>query len=391
MNIERALNILKENGILVEKMSDEEKAAKRKARRDAKKAEEARMKDPTYAIGKYIERDTEGTCAYLTLSEVQQLTDDYDVQFKQDDYGTLYIEYKGVKIAERDYRSNKREGWVVPDAYTFKIEHYDDRARIISREWNTEDGDNNMTDVTDPELNYKDLYRWLSRTIPRIDQLIEEMNRKSTDDDPYLSPSEVREWDRDELEEFGEKLKAYARDLGFIIEKERNGFDMIYDVRGLYRSSVMSYSIYSDRFGCFWNHPHWAGLGKFGQTYTSQLSISIINLPYLKKFIKEYKEFLDKYFEILPFSQIKPSDDVLLFISGYRPISAIAIKRTKIADVRDNPLVNLEDDLQPDLSGYSDDDDCLIVRLTRVGSANGKLVVVGNQDCIEFKNTVKFD
>jgi hypothetical protein len=155
----------------------------------------------------------------------------------------LYIEYKGVKIAERDYRSNKREGWVVPDAYTFEIGHYDDRARIRSREWNTEDGNNNMTDVTDPELNYEDLYRWLSRTIPRIDQLIEEMNRKSTDDDPYLSPSEVREWDRDELEEFGEKLKAYARDLGFIIEKERNGFDMIYDVGGLYRSSVMSYSI----------------------------------------------------------------------------------------------------------------------------------------------------
>ena len=390
MNSERAFRILKEHGILVEKMSEEEKATKRKARREEKRAEEARMKDPTYAIGKYIEKHTEGTCAYLTLSEVQELTDDYDVAFKRDNYGTLYIEYKGVKVAERDYRSNKREGWVLPDAYTFKIEHHGDSARIMSREWNIEDGNNNVTDDSDPETNYEDLYRWLSRTIPRIDNLIKELNRKATDDDPYLSPGEVHEWDRDKLEEFGEKLEEYARDLGFSIDKEEDGFDIEYNIGGLRNTSVMSYNIFSDSYGSFWNHPNWDGFGKFGQTYTSQLSIATINLPYLKKFMKEYKEFLDKYFESIPFSEIKPGDEVYLFISGYRPIRAIAIKHTKIADVLDNPIVNLEDKFQPDLSEYSDDDDGLIVRLTGVGSDNGKLVVVGNRDCIEFKNTVKF-
>lgn len=391
MNKYQAIKLIKESSLVIEKMTDEEKAAKRKARREAKRAEEARMKDPTYAIGKYIERDTEGTCAYLTLSEVQQLTDDYDVVFKKDDYGTLYILYKGVRVAERDYRSNEREGWVVPDAYSFKIEHSSDDARVMSREWNTEDGDNRMTDVTDPEINYKDLYRWLSRTIPRIDQLLEEMNRKATDDDPYLSPSEVREWDRDELEEFGEKLEEYARELGFTIEKERNGFDIKYDIGGLYNTSVMSYNIYSNRYGSFWNHPHWVGLGKFGQTYTSQLSIATINLPYLKKFMKEYKEFLDKYFESQPFSEIKPGDEVYLFLNGYRPREAIVIKRSKISEIRDNPLVNFEDDHQPDLSRYSDDDDCLIVRLASGGSSKGNIVVVGNRNCIKFKNTVKFN
>ena len=391
MNSERAFRILKENGILVEKMSEEEKAAKRKARREAKKAEEARMKDPTYAIGKYIEKHTEGTCAYLTLSEVQQLTDDYDVEFKRDNYGTLYIEYKGVKVAERDYRFNKREGWVLPDAYTFEIVHHRDSARIMSREWNIEDGNNNVTDDSDPETNYSDLYRWLSRTIPRIDNLIKELNRKASDDDPYLSPGEVHEWDRDKLEEFGEKLEAYARDLGFTIDREDDGFDIIYNVGGLYRSSVMSYYIYSSsNDGIFWNHPHWEGLGKFGKTYNRQLSITGINLSYLKKFIKEYKAFLDKYFESYPFSEIQSGDEVYLFIKGEPPMEGIAIKRSKISEIRDNPLVNFEDNYQPDLSNYSDDDDCLIVRLASGGSRR-KIIVVGNRDCIEFKNTVKFN
>lgn len=258
MNKEIALKILKENGFLVKKMSYKEKAAKRKALREAKKAEEARMKD-------------------------------------------------------------------------------------------------------------------------------------TTDDVPYLYKREVREWDRDELEEFGEKLEKYARELGFSIDTESNGFDIIYNVGGLYRSSVMSYYIYSScNDGIFWNHPHWEGLGKFGKTYNSQLSITGINLSYLKKFIKEYKAFLDKYFESIPFSEIKPGDEVYLFIEGEPPMEGIAIKQSKISEIRDNPLVNFEDNYQPDLSNYSDDDDCLIVRLASGGSRR-KIIVVGNQDCIKFKNQVKFD
>ena len=213
----------------------------------------------------------------------------------------------------------------------------------------------------------------------------------STDNHPFLSKSEVREWDRDELEEFGEKLEKYARALGFSIDRERNGFDIIYDIEGVYRSSVMSYYIYSScDDGVFWNHPHWEGLGKFGKTYTSQLSITGINLSYLKKFLKEYKEFLDKYFESYPFSEIQSGDEVYLFIKGELPMEGIAIKRSKISEIRDNPLVNYEYIEQPDLSNYSDDDDCLIVRLASGGSRR-KIIVVGNQECIKFKNRVKFD
>ena len=214
--------------------------------------------------------------------------------------------------------------------------------------------------------------------------------KDTTNDVPYLYKSEVREWDRDELEEFGEKLEKYARELGFSIDTESNGFDIIYNVGGLYRSSVLSYYIYSScDDGVFWNHPHWEGLGKFGKTYNSQLSITGINLSYLKKFIKEYKAFLDKYFESYPFSEIQSGDEVYLFIEGEPPMEGIAIKQSKISEIRDNPLVNYEYIEQPDLSNYSDDDDCLIVRLASGGSRR-KIIVVGNQDCIKFKNQVKF-
>lgn len=213
----------------------------------------------------------------------------------------------------------------------------------------------------------------------------------TTDDVPYIYTREVREWDRDELEEFGEKLEKYARVLGFSIDRESNGFDIIYNVGGLYRSSVMSYYIYSScDDGVFWNHPHWEGLGKFGKTYNSQKSITGINLSYLKKFIKEYKKFLDKYFESYPFSEIQSGDEVYLFIKGEFPMEGIVIKQSKISELRDNPLVNYEYNEQPDLSNYSDDDDCLIVRLANGGSSRRKIIVVGNQDCIKFKNQVKF-
>lgn len=45
MNRHEALHIIKESGLVAEKMTDEEKAAKRKARRDARKAEERAYKD----------------------------------------------------------------------------------------------------------------------------------------------------------------------------------------------------------------------------------------------------------------------------------------------------------------------------------------------------------
>ena len=40
MEIVESLRIIKDVGLIAEKMTDEEKAAKRKARRDARKAEE---------------------------------------------------------------------------------------------------------------------------------------------------------------------------------------------------------------------------------------------------------------------------------------------------------------------------------------------------------------
>ena len=42
MNKYKALHIIKESGLIAEKMTDEEKKAKRKARRDARKAEDRR-------------------------------------------------------------------------------------------------------------------------------------------------------------------------------------------------------------------------------------------------------------------------------------------------------------------------------------------------------------
>ena len=45
MDREEALHIIKESGLVAEKMTDEEKAAKRKARRDARKAEEKAYRD----------------------------------------------------------------------------------------------------------------------------------------------------------------------------------------------------------------------------------------------------------------------------------------------------------------------------------------------------------
>lgn len=217
--------------------------------------------------------------------------------------------------------------------------------------------------------------------------------KDTTNDVPYLNKSEVREWDRDELEEFGEKLEKYARGLGFSIVRESNGygFKIIYNVGGVYRSSVMSYYIYSScDDGVLWNHPHWEGLGKFGKTYNRQKSITGVNLSYLKKFMKEYKKFLDKYFESYPFSEIQSGDEVYLFIKGELPMEGIAIKQSKISELRDNPLVNYEYTEQPDLSNYSDDDDCLIVRLGTSGSRR-KIIVVGNKDCVKFKNQVIFD
>lgn len=390
MNRHEALHIIKESGLVAEKMTDEEKAAKRKARQDARREEANRMKDPTYRIGKEIEYRTRDSNAYLTLGDVQALMKDYEVKFGSDTYGTLEIKYRGVLIAKKDYRYGKKFGWVVPDPYTFKIEHYSSDARILSREWNTEDGDNSMTHSTDPDVNYSELYRLFSRVIPMIDKLFEEMNHKSTENDPYLSPSEVREWDLDDYEKFNEELAEYARDLGFKVKEDDDRVVIIFN-DGFFNHRLISSSIYRTS-GSFWNHGGqnrdlW---GKFQKIYSSQVDQNTINVPYLKKFLKEYKEFLDGYYARKPFSEIEPGNTIYLRDAGY-PASATVIKKVRFGEIRDNPLLNLDSEYQPSISGHSDDDEGIIAKIISPRNASGQMVLVGNDDFICYKkNEVEF-
>lgn len=101
-----ALKLIGESGLVAEKMTDEERAAKRKARRDARKAEEQAYRDQHWKFK--CNRITGSGCfpmIYDLCKSMKGEVPEFDL-FSGDDYGDEYVHVSWSKIDSNGKRHN---------------------------------------------------------------------------------------------------------------------------------------------------------------------------------------------------------------------------------------------------------------------------------------------
>ena len=115
MEIVESLRIIKDVGLVAEKMTDEEKAAKRKARRDARKAEEKAYKDAHWQF----ELNIRGGGAYDMLYKLQHYVE-YEVPGNVKLYRDSEDEQIGFKWEKEDNVGKLHQGSFYFNASTLK-------------------------------------------------------------------------------------------------------------------------------------------------------------------------------------------------------------------------------------------------------------------------------